>query len=106
MAHAFFAMEGAQCLSLGTQTPVADIQSAVRAHKIDVVGLSCTANPSRVPHAQLSALREKLPRQVELWVGGTAALLDPQLMPGIKFMASLTDIPTALAQWRVRDCKA
>jgi len=102
MAHAFFAMEGAQCLSLGTQTPVADIQSAVRAHSIDVVGLSCTANPSRVPHAQLSLLREKLPRQVELWVGGTAALLDPGLMPGIKCMASLTDIPTALAQWRVR----
>jgi DNA-binding transcriptional MerR regulator/methylmalonyl-CoA mutase cobalamin-binding subunit len=102
MAHAFFAMDGAQCLSLGTQTPIADILSAVEAHSIDVVGLSCTAIPSRVPHAQLSTLREKLRREVDLWVGGTAALLDPRLLVGIQRMASLTDIPMALSEWRVR----
>jgi DNA-binding transcriptional MerR regulator/methylmalonyl-CoA mutase cobalamin-binding subunit len=100
MAHAFFAMEGAECLSLGTQTPIADIANAVDAHAVDVVGLSCTAHPSRVPHLQLSQLREKLPPEVQLWVGGSAALLDAQSLTGIRRMASLTDISAALAEWR------
>jgi DNA-binding transcriptional MerR regulator/methylmalonyl-CoA mutase cobalamin-binding subunit len=106
MAHAFFAMDGAQCISLGTQTPVADILNAVHAHEIDVVGLSCTANPSRMPHAQLAALRKMLPTRVQLWVGGTAAALDQQLLQGIKRMTSLTDIPTALSLWRQRARRA
>lgn len=102
MAHAFFAMEGAQCLSLGIQTPIADIINAVEAHRIDVVGLSCAVNPSRLPHAQLAALRKKLSRQVELWVGGTAALLDPHVLVGIQRITSLTEIPMAVSRWRDR----
>jgi methylmalonyl-CoA mutase cobalamin-binding subunit len=73
MAHAFFAIEGAQCVLLGAQTPPADIVKAADAHRVDIVGLSCTAaNPPRATHAQLSALRENLDARVELWVGGNA----------------------------------
>ncbi len=100
MAHAFFAMEGAQCLSLGIQTPIADILRAVEAHRIDIVGLSCTANPPRVPQAPLAALRERLHRDVELWVGGTAALLDPPRDDGIRRVRSLADISGAVSKWR------
>lgn len=106
MAHAFFAMEGAQCFSLGTQTPVADIHKAAAAHRIDVVGLSCSAHPLRVPQAQLSSLREKLDGEVELWVGGSAALLDPPVVAGMRRMLSLTDIPIGLSQWRDRHSPA
>ncbi len=103
MAHAFFAMEGAQCVSLGTQTPVSDILKAVAAHQMEIVGLSCTAaNPPRATHAQLSALREKLDVGVELWVGGNVAL-DQYKIAGVLRVASLTEIPGALARWRARN---
>jgi DNA-binding transcriptional MerR regulator/methylmalonyl-CoA mutase cobalamin-binding subunit len=102
MAHAFFAMESAQCLSLGTQTPMADILRAVDAHGIDIVGLSCTANPLRAVQSPLFALRERLGPEVELWVGGPAALLDPQRSDGIRRVRSLPDISCAVSTWRDR----
>lgn len=100
MAQAFFAIEGAQCVSLGIQTPPSDILKAVDAHRVDIVGLSCTAaNPPRVTHAQLSTLRENLDARVELWVGGNVAL-DQNKLTGMRRVASLTEIPGALARWR------
>jgi DNA-binding transcriptional MerR regulator/methylmalonyl-CoA mutase cobalamin-binding subunit len=100
MAHAFFAIEGAQCISLGTQTPPSDILKAVNAHQVDIVGLSCTAaNSPRATQAQLSALRETLDVRVELWVGGNAAL-DQHKIAGMRRVTSLTEIPGALARWR------
>jgi len=100
MANAFFAMEGAQCVSLGTQTPAADVLKAVHAHGVDIVGLSSTnANSPRATQAQLSALRESLDVGVELWVGGTAAL-DQHKIAGVRRVACLTEIPSELARWR------
>ena len=100
MAHAFLAMEGAQCVSLGTQTPQGDILKAAAAHRVDVVGLSCTTtNLPRTIHTQLVALRENLDKRVELWVGGSVAQ-DQRKVAGIRRMASLTEIPVAIARWR------
>ena len=100
MAQAFFAIEGAQCVSLGIQTPPSDILKAVDAHRVDIVGLSCTAaNPTRATHAQLAALRENLDVRVELWVGGNVALGQHKIA-GMLRVASLTEIPGALARWR------
>lgn len=100
MAQAFFAIEGAQCVSLGIQTPASDILKAVAAHRVDIVGLSCTsASPSRATQAQLAALREDLDVRVELWVGGNVAL-DHRRIAGMRRVASLTEIPPALARWR------
>lgn len=106
MAHAFFAMAGAQCLSLGTQTPIADILKAADAHRIDIVGLSCTANSLRAAQSPLVALRERLGRDVELWVGGTAALLDSRPGDSIRRVRSLTDIGDAVSAWRARQTQA
>jgi DNA-binding transcriptional MerR regulator/methylmalonyl-CoA mutase cobalamin-binding subunit len=100
MAHAFFAMQGAQCVPLGTETPPSDILKAVDAHQVDIVGLSCTgANLPRATHAMLSALRENLDVRIEIWVGGSASL-DEHKMAGIRRVVSLTEIPAALACWR------
>jgi methylmalonyl-CoA mutase cobalamin-binding subunit len=100
MAHAFFAIEGAQCVSLGTQTPPSDILKAADAHRVDIVGLSCTAaSPARATQLQLSTLRENLNARVELWVGGNVAL-DPHKIAGMRRVTSLTEIPAALARWR------
>jgi len=102
MAQAFLVIEDAQCISLGIQTPPSDILKAVDAHRVDIVGLSCTAaNPLRATLAQLSALRENLDVRVELWVGGNIAL-DQRKMAGVRRVASLTEIPAELARWRLK----
>ena len=101
MAQAFFAIEGAQCVSLGIQTPPADILKAVSAHRADIVGLSCTATSrSRATYAHLSLLRESLDPGVELWVGGTIALANQHKVAGVRYVSALTDLPAAVAQWR------
>ena len=101
MAHAFLAVEGAQCVSLGTQTPPSDILKAVSAHQVDIVGLSCTAaSRPRATHAHLSWLRASLDRSIELWVGGTIALPDQHKVAGVRYVAALTELPAALSQWR------
>jgi DNA-binding transcriptional MerR regulator len=103
MAHAFFAMDGAQCVSLGTQTPPADILRAAAAYRVDIVGLSCSdASLSRVTHSQLSLLREGLAPAVELWVGGAFALPERHKVAGVRRVADLREVPAALAQWRAR----
>jgi DNA-binding transcriptional MerR regulator/methylmalonyl-CoA mutase cobalamin-binding subunit len=103
MAHAFFAMDGAQCVSLGTQTPPADILRAAAAYRVDIVGLSCSDTGSaRVITSQLSLLRERLDRAVELWVGGAFASADRHKVPGVRPVTDLRDLPAALAQWRTR----
>ena len=106
MAHAFFAMEGAHCVSLGTQTPIPDILKATDAHRIDIVGLSCAANSLRSAQTPLAALRERLGRDVELWVGGAAALFDPRPGDSIRRVRSLTDICDGVAEWRDRQSHA
>jgi methanogenic corrinoid protein MtbC1 len=52
MAHAFFAIEGAQCVLLGAQTPPADIVKAADAHRVDIVGLSCIRRQSTACHSR------------------------------------------------------
>jgi DNA-binding transcriptional MerR regulator len=106
MAHAFFAIDGAQCLSLGTQTPPSDILKAAVAYRVDIVGLSSTeASTARVTSAQLTLLREGLGRHVELWVGGAIAIPNRQKVAGVRYVTDLRELPTALSQWRSR-CQA
>ena len=104
MANAFLAMDGAQCVSLGTQTPPSDILRAAAAYRVDIVGLSCTeaSMPPRLTYSQLSLLRKTLDRNVELWVGGAIALPDRHKVAGVRYVTDLRELPTALAQWRAR----
>ena len=58
MVEALLALEGCHCLSLGPQTPLADIAHAARVHESDIVALSFTAVQS--PHTVVAALRALL----------------------------------------------
>jgi methylmalonyl-CoA mutase cobalamin-binding subunit len=103
MAHAFFAMEGAHCVSLGIETPPADILRAAAVFGVDIVGLSCSAAaPVRLTCSQLSLIRENLNADVELWVGGAIALPDRHKVLGVRYVGDLSDISRTLAQWRPR----
>lgn len=100
MVEALLALEGAECIPLGTQMPVLEIIRAARAHRADIVALSFSvAFPSRQLPKLLEQLRDALPADVELWVGGRGVL---RLAPpaGIRRFSSLEQGVEALAAWR------
>lgn len=107
MAEVCLTIEGAQCISLGVQTPAWDIVQAARAHRVDIVGLSFSqAMPVNVARAGLVDLRQRLDRKIALWAGGSLWLRGRKNVPGVTTMASLTAIPGELAAWRDIDLRA
>ena len=104
MAEAILALEGCRCASLGVQTPVWDIIRAAAALRTEVVALSYTGctNPHQVTEG-LTELRAKLPSQVEIWVGGSAPVLQRRAVAGVRVLAGLSDITAALSAWHDRD---
>lgn len=104
MVEALLAPEGAQCVSLGLQTPMDDLFKAVSAYAVQVLVLSFSiAFPSRHGLNALRLLREGLPEHVEIWAGGsmTRALLKHKVS-GVFWTPELADCLTRLADWRER----
>jgi MerR family transcriptional regulator, light-induced transcriptional regulator len=101
MAEAMFALEGARCLSLGVQTPIWDIVLAAGAHRADIVALGFTGcmNPNQVVEG-LSELRSKLPRQMEIWAGGTAPVLHRRTVEGVVPISTLAAVQPEVQRWR------
>ncbi|MGA7982113.1 MAG: MerR family transcriptional regulator [Chromatiaceae bacterium] len=101
MVAALASLETAYCLSLGTQTPLQDIRSAAEVRAIDIVALSFSANfPARAVAPALAQLREMLPDNVEIWVGGEGAVRSARPDRGIVVVESLAKLPGAIARWR------
>lgn len=96
MLEALLALEGAHCVSLGTQTPVADIVQAVAAHQVDVVALSFSAAfPLRQISAPLQQLRSALSGSVLVFAGGAGVRrLKPPV--GVQLIDSLQDAALAI----------
>jgi MerR family transcriptional regulator, light-induced transcriptional regulator len=101
MVEALFALEGAQCVPLGVQMPLAEIANAATAHQADIVALSFSrAFPARRIPAQLVQLRAMLPESAMLWAGGSGvSTLDTPA--GTMLLRSLDDGLGALAAWRI-----
>lgn len=103
------AYAGCGLQSLGLQTPVPDIVSAVQTGQVNVVGLgfSGAQNP-RDAFAALSQLRELLDPQIEIWVGGTNTALQRLMQnaqrghePALYInLAHLGDIASVVERWR------
>jgi len=102
MVEAVLSLEGAQCISLGTQMPLMEIVEAVAAHQVDVVALSFSAAfPARQTRALLEQLRAALPGPAELWAGG-AGVRKLAAPDGVTCMASLDSAIAAVSLWRLR----
>ena len=102
MVEAMLSLEGAQCISLGTQMPLMEIVDAVAAHQVDVVALSFSAAfPARQTRALLEQLRAALPGPAELWAGG-AGVRKLAAPDGVTCMASLDSAIAAVSRWRLR----
>jgi len=101
MAQACLAAEGAQCVSLGVQTPSWEIVEAARAHRVDIVGLSFSpAIQLNAARTALTDLRQRLNAAIALWAGGSIWARSRRGVDGVITIASLGDIAAALAQWR------
>ena len=100
MIEALFALEGAECIPLGTQMPLLEIARAAEAHAADIVALSFSvAFPPRQIPGLLQQLRLALPAHIELWVGGGGvARLAPQ--EGVRLLPGFGAALEALAEWR------
>ena len=101
MAESMLALQGARSVSLGTQTPVADIFKAVQAHDIQVVALSFSVSmkPKHVVGG-LSELRQLLPDSVEIWVGGHNPALKRCAQAGLLVLRGLDQITVEVHRWR------
>ena len=100
MTEALLSLEGAACISLGTQTPLADIRLAAQAQQADIVALSFSSSfPARQVAPLLNQLRGMLDDDVSLWAGGAGVerLAAPQ---GVQLMTDLKGALDALALWR------
>lgn len=102
MVEALLAIEGCQCVSLGTQTPIWDIVLASRAQQVDAVVLSFSAAASLTLVSDgLSELRTKLPPEISIWAGGRNAALGSRRLPaGILQVAHLIDVQQVVKDWR------
>jgi MerR family transcriptional regulator, light-induced transcriptional regulator len=95
--------EGAQCISLGVQTPIDDIRRAALAHAVDIVALSFSgAFPLRQAGDGLATLRRQLPPRTALWAGGELTRRIRKSLPGVTLVADLPAAITVLKAWRAQ----
>lgn len=100
MVEALFALEGAECISLGTQMPLLEIGRAASAHRADIVALSFSAAfPQRQIAALLQQLRQLLTAGTGLWAGG-AGVVRVAGIDGVRCLGALDEAVRALADWR------
>ena len=102
LANAVAALEDACCIRLGAQTPAADIVTAVKDCRIDIVGLSFSAAyPGRDAARFLRDLRTRIDPAVGIWAGG-GGVANLRRMEGVSGMTDLDGIGPAIRAWRRR----
>lgn len=102
MVEALFALEGAECIPLGTQMPLLEIGRAAEAHQADIVALSFSlAFPQRQIPGLLQQLRLVLPEKTALWAGG-GGVARVARMGDAELITTLDDALAALTAWRER----
>ncbi|AXS79434.1 MerR family transcriptional regulator [Dechloromonas sp. HYN0024] len=102
MVEALFALEGAECIPLGTQMPLLEIGRAAEAHQADIVALSFSAAfPQRQIPGLLQQLRLILPGNAALWAGG-AGVARITRTDDARLLTTLDEAIAALASWHLQ----
>ena len=102
MAEALCVAAGADCLSLGVETPLTDIAAAARAQRADIVALSfSSASKEKQTRDSLRQLQASLPPQVEVWAGGRSPVLYKR-PPDFLHILDLRQVEQTIADWRRR----
>lgn len=103
MVEAMVLMNGGTCISLGTQIPLDQIVPTVQDYQINVVGLSFSAAfPKRRMAALLKTIRQMLPTETALWVGGAGVAGLHKSPKGVIAFNDLGEIDTAIAQLNLK----
>lgn len=102
MAEAMLVLEGAQCVSLGTRTPIAEIVQAAAKQRAQIVALSFSGAMNANQAAEgLRELRALLPQSVEIWAGGACPALVRRTPAGVCVL-DLGSLHSAVDGWRAR----
>lgn len=100
MAEALFALEGAHCVSLGVQTPLAEIVDAARRQSADIVALSFSGSTSpRAVVDNVTELQNRLGSDIEVWAGGDSASAARRRLNKASVL-DLNDIQGSIVRWR------
>jgi len=103
MVETLLVPEGAQCISLGTQTPLDDIRRAALAHDAQIVALSFSAAfPVRQASEGLAALRRQIAPTTAVWAGGEMTRRLRARLPGVSLVPDLAATLGVLKDWRLR----
>jgi DNA-binding transcriptional MerR regulator/methylmalonyl-CoA mutase cobalamin-binding subunit len=104
MVEAVVSIYGGFCLSLGAQTPVDEIVSAIRQHRIEIAGLSFSASfPKRKIAPVLKELRGLVPKEIELWAGGTGTTALDRKPHGVRVIPTLQGVVEAMQKFKKRN---
>lgn len=103
MAQTLMALEGCECVSLGLQTPVAQVAAAASAYHADVVALSFTSTlNANTVLASLAELRALLGPERTIWLGGQCPVIHRKPIEGATTIAGLRDVAAEVARWRAQ----
>ena len=101
MVEAMLTVENAQCIALGTETPVTEIAQAAQAHKTDIVALSFSgAYPETKANEALRELRSLLPASILLCAGGAGVVRIRRSLDGVQLIGELEKMCELVRQWR------
>jgi DNA-binding transcriptional MerR regulator/methylmalonyl-CoA mutase cobalamin-binding subunit len=89
MVEAILASRGVATLSLGAETPIDQIELAVRSQRIGLVALSFSEHYRRTLAEDLQLLRARLPRQVAILAGGGGIAQLKRPLAGITLLGDL-----------------
>lgn len=105
MVQALLESEQATTIPLGLRTPINDIVATCEWAKMDVVALSVSsAYAPRKALQGILTLRQQLPPEIELWVGGGGVLMHRDTLvnsAGLRCVTEISDVLELLAQWRL-----
>lgn len=100
MAQAVLAEQGAECIDVGANIPLHDLEMAVGGAQADILALSFSfAYPKWRVRPILKHLRERLPATVEIWAGGAGLASIKRPPQGVRIFSDLHDASAALAAW-------
>ena len=97
MVEALLVPEGAQCISLGVQTPIEDIRRAAVAHDAHVVALSFSgAFPVRQAGRASRRCAGSCRRRIAVWAGGEMTRRVRKALPGVLLAPDIAATTVAL----------
>ncbi len=101
MVEAMLTVENAQCIPLGTETPVTEVAQAAHAHQAHIVALSFSGSYSEAKALEaLRELRALLPPEIILCVGGAGIARVRRRLEGVRIVPDLEGMCELVRQWR------